>query len=100
MRVRPFIGMFVMSPVYSDPASRGILDAAQTKNGKGVLQPFWTDDAAMSQHTVEAQADPERAEYIKPQKCQGYAGPAKEPGHERKQCDHMDRCNSRCVDPG
>jgi hypothetical protein len=64
VRVRPFIGMFVMSPVYSDPAGWGILETAQTKDGKGVLQPFWADEAAVGQHTMEAQADPESAEYI------------------------------------
>jgi hypothetical protein len=56
--------MFVMSPVYSDPAGWGILETAQTKDGKGVFQPFWAGEAAVAQHTMEAQADPESAEYI------------------------------------
>jgi hypothetical protein len=64
VRVRPIIGIFVMSPVYSNPPGWGILDTAQTKYGKGVLQPFWANEAAVGQHTMEAQADPESAEYI------------------------------------
>ena len=47
MGVWPFISMFVMPPVYSDPAGWGILDTTQTKNGKGVLQPFWAGETAV-----------------------------------------------------
>jgi hypothetical protein len=42
-----------MPPVYGDPAGWGVLDTAQTKDSKGVLQPYWAHDAAVGQHTME-----------------------------------------------
>ena len=57
----------VLDGLYSNPPGWGILDTAQTKHGKGVLQPFWADEAAVGQHTMEAQADPEGAEYVETQ---------------------------------
>ena len=54
MRVRLFIGMLVMPPVYPDPASWGILDTAQTKEGKGVFQPLWAGETTVGQHTMKA----------------------------------------------
>ena len=46
--------VYVQPPVYADPASRSVLDTAQTKDGKGVFQPFWADDAAVGQHAMKA----------------------------------------------
>jgi len=54
MRIRLVIGVLVMPPMYADPAGWGVLDTAQTKNGKGMLEPFRTDEAPVGQHTMKA----------------------------------------------
>jgi hypothetical protein len=100
MRVRLIVGVRVVSPVGSDPARRRVLHAANSENGKGVLQRLRTDHAAMGQQPVKAKTNSERAEEVKPDERENDAGPADQPRHKRQEGEQMHGENPAGVDPG
>src|ERR1700731_1508795 len=91
--------MLVMPPMVRDPTRRSIFQAAHAKNREGVLQPFRADKAAMGQHPMKAQPDPERAENIKTDERQNDTRPTEKPRHERKQRKEMNGRQPGRIEP-
>jgi hypothetical protein len=100
MRVLLFVGVFMVLPMYADPASWGVLGTAQAQDSEEVLQPFGASEASVSEQAMEAQTNAKRTENIEAEQCRCQAGPTEEPGYERKQGDQVDPSDYRRVDPG
>src|ERR1700686_4233294 len=60
VRIRPPVGELMMQTVYRDPPGRGFLEAGHRDDHHGVLQPFRTFQAAMSEEPVIAEVDAEQ----------------------------------------
>src|SRR5580704_3087738 len=91
--------MLVMPPMVRDSTRRSIFQTAHAENREDVVQPCRADQAAMGQHPMKAQPDPERAENIEADERQDGTRPTEKPRHERKQRKEMNGRQPGRVEP-